>query len=251
MKKTITIILILLLCFALGFVVGRIIFNINPENPSNVSGEAVESGEVVIDDYEVSLSAIRNALKDDEWVKENVMMKNDCFGEEASGDQELTFRMVGKNRVVVQAFSYDEVFGIAETIVAYKDGEVVTYSHPELTAPDHPGHIGYGVCTDKELMVGYFMHMGYYGNYYYSIGDNFFEEIARFEGSEYGEDGELNENESGDIIMKTQFTIDGVEESGDMTFKEFENRLDEYTKGKDFEPIDIPLTDENIDKYIK
>ena len=25
----------------------------------------------------------------------------------------------------------------------------------------------------------------------------------------------------------------------------------QLTKGKDFEPIDIPLTDENIDKYIK
>lgn len=250
MKKTITIILILLLCFALGFVVGRVIFYINPENPSNVSGEAVESGEVVIDDYEVSLSAIRNALKDDEWVKENVMMKNDCFGEEASGDQELTFRMVGKNRVVVQAFSYDEVFGIAETIVAYKDGEVVTYSYPELTNPAHPGHIGYGVNTEDEMLAAYFMHMGFYENAYYSIGDNMLEEVANFSGYEYDENGNYSQNESGDIYINTTIRIDGVETNEKLTFKEYEDRIAEYTKGS-YESIDIPLTAENIDKYIK
>ena len=100
------------------------------------------------------------------------------------------------------------------------------------------------------MLAAYFMHMGFYENAYYSIGDNMLEEVANFSGYEYDENGNYSQNESGDIYINTTIRIDGVETNEKLTFKEYEDRIAEYTKGS-YESIDIPLTAENIDKYIK
>ena len=201
---------------------------------------------------EVALAAIREALKDENWVKENLMMKNTCFGDEISENQELTFKKVGKDKVVVEAFAYDSNdFGVACTIVSYQDGKVVTHSEPSLEAPAHPGHTGYGVNSENEMLASYYMHMGYYMDSYFQINSNNLTILAAFEASEFGENGILLENESGDLLVDYTSDIEGVVTKGRTTFDNYEELIVQYLDGKVFEAIDTPLTDENVDLYLK
>ena len=199
-----------------------------------------------------AIEAIKSALKDDEWVKKNVMMQKTCFGEDASyEDQELTFAKLGKDRVIVQAFAYEKDFGISNTVVAYQDGKVVTMGLPTIEEPNHPGHVGYGIVPNEEILVESYMHMGYYIDKYYKILDNKFDLLASFEASEYGEDGVLLEDESNIPLVDYQSEIDGKKVSGRTTFEDFEKKVMEYMDTEKIESIEIPLTAENVELYLK
>ena len=206
--------------------------------------------------YEVTteekLAAIRDALKNEEWVKENLYMTKDCFGDDVSGDQEITFAKLGEDRVIVQALSYEsEAFGVALTVVYYKDGKVMTNSYPSLDEPLHPGHLGFNVDANKEILVSYFMHMGFYEDVLYTIDENGINDFARFAGAEMDEEGNIRENESGETLVEYEFKSGDSIDKGTMTFNEYYGVLENYRKDYNFQLIDTPLTAENVDLYVK
>ena len=68
-------------------------------NPVDIN-EVVKSNEE--EKSEIALSAIREKLKDEAWVKENLYLQKTCFGEEVTDDpQTIAFKKVGKDKVIV------------------------------------------------------------------------------------------------------------------------------------------------------
>ena len=254
MKKTIIIICIILVVLACVIVSCMKIRSKEENIPISTNEKEVQTAlPTPTQEIEVSKEeAIKTVLKDEEWVKNNVMLQKTCFGEDASGEgQEITFCKVGEDKVLVQAYAYDEVFGIANTLVSYQDGKVVTFGYPSVEAPGHPGHVGYGIVPKEEILAEGYMHMGYYVSAYYKIEKDSVNLLASFEAKEYGEDGELIQNESGDILVDYTISIDGKEESGRTSFEDYEAKISAYIDPEQIEAINIPLTKENIELYVK
>ncbi len=204
------------------------------------------------EDSETALSAIREVLKDEEWVKENLWLQKTCFGDEVGEDpQTLSFRKVGKDKVIVETYAYEDTFGIACTLLTYQDGKVVTYGNPSVEQPAHPGHMGFAVVPDDELFVAGYMHMGYYDDTIYQIKENDMEKLIDFRSSEWDEEGNFLQNESGEPMVEYTITIGDQEEKGMTTFDEFEQRVIDYIGENEMEAIDIPLTDENVEEYVR
>ena len=230
---------------------------IQPVTVEDTSSENVDNEpkikEIVEDDAQtkIALEAIRNALRDEKWVKDHVMMQKTCFGEDVSfEDQELTFAKLGKDRVIVQAFAYEKDFGISNTVISYQDGKVVTMGLPTVEEPSHPGHVGYGIVPDEGILAETYMHMGYYVHNYYKVLEDKFDLLASFEASEYDESGNLLEDESSTPLVDYKYMIHGEEETGRTTFEAFEQRVMRYMDAEKIESIEIPLTDENVDQYL-
>ncbi len=226
------------------------------EAEPTVARNPVEMNEVVPSNEEetseTALSAIREKLKDEVWVKENLYLQKTCFGEEVADDsQTITFKKVGKDKVIVEAYAYDEAFGIACTLLTYQDGKVVTYGNPSVEEPAHPGHMGFGVIPEDELFVAAYMHMGYYDDTIYQIKDHTMVQLADFRANESDEQGILLENEEGEPVVEYTITKGEKEEKGTTTFDEFEQMYFDYLGGKEIEGIDIPLTDENVEEYVR
>ena len=161
---------------------------------------------------------ILNALKDSEWVKENVTMKKTCFGEDFTLPQELTFEMLRDDLAIVQAYAYEtdgEVsnFGTQVFLVGYVGGEVKSISLPEETAV-HPGHGGFGVDSEKMVLVYYWMHQGVVKNTAYDINDFSFEEID-------------------------SLSLESMDENTEADIMEFNQKYNTYS-------IETPLTEENL-----
>ena len=228
----------------------------NPtEAPANTPSIPEPTQEEVSPSRDEKLSAIKTVLKDDNWVKTHLYMTKDCFGDEASGDQSLTFEMFGDDKVIVESFAYDELFGIATTVVYYEDGEVKTLSLPELDAPYHPGHGGFAVDVEKQLLTNSYMHMGYYDYVYYIFENNEFNKFADFY---YVEDtSTFNEtiDESGNSILEymVDYKIEsnGNIDEGKCDFQEFGVKHAEFLDNYNIIGIGNELTSENIDTYIK
>ena len=114
-----------------------------------------------------AMIAIKKALKDKEWVKANVMMKKNCFGDSISNNQKLTFAKLNDDMVIVEAYAYGvddnsseyTDFGDQLFLVGYKDGEVKVHAFHE-EGPNHPGHSGFGVNITKGMIGEFYMHMG-------------------------------------------------------------------------------------------
>lgn len=192
----------------------------------------------VKDNLEIALSKIKEVLKDDEWVKNNLYMTHDCFGEETSGDQQITYNYFGKDKIIAQAFSYDYgAFGITTTVIYYDNGEIKTCSFPGLDTPNHPGHGGFSIDSEKEVLVSYYIHMGYYMTTYYKFNKDHFEKIAEFNSVE----DISNYTESGDYRVDYEIRIGDSFESGNVYSVEYENKEKEYSKDYNYEPIDLTV----------
>ena len=153
--------------------------NTQIENVEQFSGD----NEIVKEEEntEIAKTAIISALKDGEWVKENVSMKKTCFDEEFTLPQELTYEMLREDLAIVQAFAYETDgdiynFGSQVFLVGYFDGEVKTVSFPAET-PVHPGHSGFGIDSEKMILVYYWIHQGMVKNTAYDINEFSFKEI--------------------------------------------------------------------------
>lgn len=109
----------------------------------------------------IPMEAIKSKLLDEKWVKENVMMKVNCFDEEITHDQKLTFEKIADDLVAVQAFAYEEEadYGVQIFLVGFKDGKVQVVSYPE-NIPAHPGHEAFALEKEKGILQTSWEHMG-------------------------------------------------------------------------------------------
>ena len=191
-----------------------------------------------------AVEAIKKALKDESWRKENVMMKVTCFGDTSSkNSQKLSFmRVVGADYeplIIVEAYSEDDLSSQA-FMVYYKNGKVV--SIPLTGDPIHIYHGSVGVDPNKAKMnIGY-MHMGYEYNIMYDIKSGMKEFV---QGT-----GSYNTYENDEIIYefyKYEGDIDNKNVISESEYNEMNNAYDNYY----FYEISTELTNSNIDKYVK
>lgn len=192
-----------------------------------------------------AVEAIKKALKDESWRKENVMMKNTCFGEAPSkNSQKLSFmRVVGADYeplIIVEAYSENDLSSQA-FMVYYKNGKVV--SVPLTEEPLHIYHSGVGVDPNKAKMnIGY-MHMGYEFNRMYDIKTGTLKYIQGI-GSYFTYDN--NDNEKYEYYKH----IDGANDNIEISQDEY-NKLNKEYDNYNFYEISTELTNSNIDKYVK
>lgn len=132
-----------------------------------------------------------NALKDSNWVKENVSMKQTCFGEPFAIEQELTFEKLSDDLVIVQAYAYetDNNFGVQVFLAGYQDGEIKVVSLPE-DIPTHPGHGGYALDKENLVLLSVWAHQGGLNHTAYKINNLAFEEIDNIK---YSSEAEYDE----------------------------------------------------------
>lgn len=188
--------------------------------------------------------AIKKALKDESWRKENVMMKNTCFGEAPSkNSQKLSFmRVVGADYeplIIVEAYSENDLSSQA-FMVYYKNGKVV--SVPLTEEPLHIYHSAVGVDPNKaKINIGY-MHMGYENNIMYDIKNG----TKKFvQGT-----GLYNTYENDTIIY--EFYKYREDTTNEILISESEyNQMNSAYDNHNFYGISTELTNSNIDKYIK
>lgn len=220
-------------------------------NNTNIENNVEDNNEQ--EKIDEALAAIRAALKDEEWVNNNLKLQKNCFGEDVvSDEQELTFAKFGKDKAIVCTYSYgSENFGIAATVVYYKDGKVYTVGNPSVQEPYHPGHSGFSYDFEKEAMISHYMHMGYYGQTVYKYHDGSFEKLADYEWAEFDDQGNFIENESGDPQADYTFIIGDEVKRGRDDFLTVEKMIKEDLKDYDFNIMDTVLTPENVDLILK
>lgn len=193
----------------------------NIEQPQNEIDDVQIENETSLEeekDSNLAETAIINALKDSEWVKENVTMKKTCFGDDFTLPQEMTFEILRDDMAIVQAFAYETDvdlpnFGTQVFLVGYFDGGVKVIYLPE-EAPAHPGHAGFGIDSENMILVYYWMHQGVVKNTAYDINDFSFEKIDLLE-------------------------LDSMDENSERLIQEFNQKYDTHS-------IETPLTEEDF-----
>ena len=189
----------------------------------------------------IAAQEIRKCLKDKNWVKNNVMMKTNVFGNALEHEQKLSFiKVVGGNyssMIVVEAYSDGDLSSQC-FIVTYQNGKVV--SNPLTEYPLHISHGGITIDANNAMACQGYMHMGNEASTYYDIktgNSKTLETVGKYD--DYGDDGF-----TGNIIYYYG------EDSNKITEARYNEILQKYSKYK-FVSIGTDLTDANIDEFIK
>lgn len=189
-----------------------------------------------------AVEAIKTALKDNNWVKENVMMKESCFVDvPIKSKQDLTFMVLkSQNDIPIIAVSAnsDEDLSTEVFLVTYKNGKVIANSITERAM--HNGHAGIQIDPNNHIAAQGYAHMGAISDTYYDIKS----------GSAIYLDnvGAVMGNTEGDYNTPEKY-YKGKTET-ECTKNEYDEIIAKYKKYK-FYSIETELTDSNIDKYIK
>lgn len=146
------------------YLTGIIKFNDSDNGNVEDSNKTVEKEKKEEISREEIVSKLKESLNDQEWVKENLYAKENCFSEKL-GDIEhhLTFTLVqdnNNNPIVVVLEKDDDNFILACYRVYYLDGNVVAES---ITGHvEHPGHAYFTVDKEQGLVLYNWAHMGEY-----------------------------------------------------------------------------------------
>lgn len=211
--------------------------NNNNSTSNEISNEVSEQNKITNNnsaeksEIEVANEAIRNALKNEEWIKENVYCDHSGTFEGIYGDNwydEAKKNLVlGKvidkeftNPAYIVGSNYDPAGSDFFVLIQYKDGKVTSEWVPE---PD------YAFAT-FDLNKGVVCSTGDFHTTYQKIKNGKFVEFAR---------KEVEEDVDGE----------GVYYYNDIECTKME--LEEHIKEYNFQRIQTKLTDENIDKYVK
>lgn len=175
MKKSLLILSIITVLFLVGCKTSNDIPTSLPTDQENQQIIETPNEETI---SQTAKETLLNSLKNSEWVKENVSMKQTCFGEPFTSNQELTFEKISDDLVIVQAYAYeaDNNFGVQVFLVGYKDGEIKIVSLPE-DIPMHPGHGGYALDKENQILLSVWAHQGGLNHTAYKINNLTFEEI--------------------------------------------------------------------------
>lgn len=229
------------------------LFTSNNNSEITFEKNKVSEAENKIDDnknnkssYSTGISEIKKCLKDKEWLKNNVMMKKDCFGNDIEGSQVLTFMKIKTTdgnvpMVVVEATSEidisREVF-----LVSYNDGKVTSKSITGFA--NHIGHGNVLVDPNNQMADNTYFHMGYVMDTYIDLKNA---NIEFLDTISYYFDFDENEKEKRSNFTKS---YGKAEKDTDITEEEY-NKIHSIYEDYKFYEITTELTDNNIDQYIK
>lgn len=168
------------------------------------------------------IKKLKESLADENWLKENVYLKEDVFGEEikSSEERKITFAVlnIDNNKapiVIVQTIIEDKL-SVQSFIVSCLNQIIKCEPIAESTC--HIGHIAFQVSTNKVSME--YAHMGEYDYDVYDIS---------YTGKNLIDSGE------------------GEIQNADEGYMALDNIDQKYN----LSPIDIKLTSDNIEKHIK
>ena len=202
-------------------------------NTSSKNGEETSSSNNTENETDKANEAIRKALKDEKWLQENIIMDNENLKDE---DKTLTFICLKKEDdgtplVIVSNRYYAD--WEKTVLVSYKNSqvttEVITDGSMRETLVD----------SNKNAIAVNDSHMGVTTTSFSKVENKkitFLEWVA----APYTEEDEIGYSHS-----------IGANDSQEITKEEYESILKKYYSSYTFVPIDIELTNENIDKYVK
>ena len=110
------------------------------------------------------IAKLKEKLTDENWIKENLYSKKNCFGQEVNNsNQELTFEVLEDNEknpiVIVSNYSFEN-FIVACYKVYVKNNEVIAKNINDSIG--HPSHIGFSIDKNQGLVIANWAHMGNY-----------------------------------------------------------------------------------------
>lgn len=208
---------------------------------SNGSNESIATNE---DEYGKAIIAIKNCLKDNDWLKENIYVKeSEKIGDEDITDQIINFIVCKGEKVpvVILYVASENVRFHKIILVSYVNGSVKS----EIINQGHYYHGGYSVDPNNNIVVSGFMHMGYDSTAVHKIVKGEITVLGAY-GTEEVYDGEN---------ISYKYTIDdgtGINLNKEVTKEEYE----EYKSNINVEQYNIvevgtPLSNENVDLYVK
>ena len=214
--------------------------NTAEDSNSNNSNESTTTE----DEYVKAITAIKNCLKDNDWLEENIYVKeSEKIGDEDINDQIINFIICKGEKVpvVILYVASENVRFHKIILVAYVNGSVKS----EIINQGHYYHGGFSVDPNKNIVVSGFMHMGYNSTSVQKIINGEITALGAY-GTEEVYDGEN---------LSYKYTTDdgtGFNLNKEVTKEEYE----EYERNLNVEQYNIvgvntPLTDDNVDLYVK
>ncbi|MBO5349192.1 MAG: hypothetical protein J6A89_05175 [Clostridia bacterium] len=206
---------------------------------SNTNKTAETSKTDTTNNNSEAVEAIKTALKDDEWVKGNVMIKNNTFVDsEIEREQKLTFMVLKQDNkglpmiaVYAKEGAASEVF-----IVRYENGKAVANSLKGF----HSEHATLQIDPNKYIANYSYGHMSYCEEIYYNIQNGNVVELDSI-GYVFTSSADTDE-----ITIDKYYKITENTEISESEYNQIKSKYDGYK----FYSIDTNLTDANIDKYI-
>lgn len=186
-----------------------------------------------------AVQAIKVALKDKEWVKNNLYFTKDELDDNANSQQVVNFIVCKSSStpIVVVEVDSEEAKRSKVVLVSYINGEVKA----EFINSGHIYHGGYSVDANKGIVREDYMHAGSYATMLHSVSTGSVKFIGGYGNNESG-------TESG------RYTIFGnsISEQNEVSEAEYNKckaslNVDQYK----FVEIGTSLTNANVDKYIK
>jgi len=148
------------------------------------TGEIISEKEgnitVIFKKVNKGIAELKTALTNYEWVKENLYMHRNVFGEKVFGDEEqyVSFEIINKannNPIIV---TLAEGAGSKQiSIVRYQDNKVTV----ENWEPAHASHCGFEINND--ILVANYAHMGTWEYHVYKISNDSTKKIEENSGS--------------------------------------------------------------------
>ena len=220
----------------------------NNVNNSNSSKTNLNNTENVLTNSSESLeiSELKKCLKDKEWLKNNVFMKKNCFGNNIEGNQTLTFMKLkavdNKKPMVAVKTTSEKDLSSEVFLVSYSEGKVTAKSITGFAL--HIGHSDVQIDPNNQMADHTYFHMGVVKDTYINLKNSnteFLDSIGYY--------FELDEN---GLEKKSDFIKHYGEENNNtnITEEEYNNIKSKYNNYK-FYDIATELTDSNIDKYLK
>lgn len=196
-----------------------------------------------------AVTAIKNALKDKKWLKENAMMKESCFVDTPiKHEQTLTFMVLknknGNNPMIAVKASSEEDLSAEVFVVWYENGKVLSNSIRGTAF--HINHGDIEIDPNNLIAKDSYIHMGYFGDEYYDISKGKSVSL-NYIGYEVTSGGDESEDEVSNYYIAKGNTDTGAKVG---TKSEYDKINSKYSSYK-FSSIDTQLNNTNIDKYIK
>ena len=141
----------------------------NEEN--NISNQTNNDIEKETNNRDKIISMLKEKLTDENWVKENLYSKKDCFGQDVNvPNHKLTFEVLkdkNNNPMIIIFDDANENFIITTYKVYYENGEVKAKNI--FGTVKHPSHGTFSIDTTKNLVISIFAHMGNYSFQAYDV----------------------------------------------------------------------------------
>ena len=200
------IIVILIIASAVYIVITNNSKNNNINN--NALNKNIEENNITKEDIE---NTFTKYLSNEEWVKENLYIRKDYFGDEVAvyANQDISIAKAN-DYVRIAIIEYEQLYTRNAKVLIYKDGNIQVQDLQN-------SRDGYLLDTEKNILYQYFQHMGEIRYTIYSINENGAEKICCLSAHETGV------ADNGDMILE-DFKKDDVS----ITEEEFNNIKQQY-----------------------